>query len=156
MPHASPPCPESYRNLRYRVRVGGRYVAGVNQATGLLCTIGGGERASTPGRPLHRPPLVLERGLSRDDGFLTWAAALSAQPAARAEHPAAPRLDVELELCNERGRLVVTYLVRRCWPVACETVAVVGVDETLALIDRLVLDHEGFERDVDLGRAAVG
>ena len=155
MPASSAPLgPESYGNLRYRIRFDGRYVAGVNQASGLLRSVAGGERASTPGRPPRRPPVVLERGVSRDGEFLPWLAALSAQPQGRADHPTAPRRDVQLELRNEGGHLVVAYYIHRCWPVLCETLPVCGAGDALSLIERLVFDHEGFERDIDHVRAA--
>lgn len=157
-------CPDLYAHMRYRVRWDGRYVAGVNHVSGLLRGLPGGRRAdgqpalppSVAPTPTHWLPVVLERGLTRDPEFVAWAARQAASPRAQADHPSADddRRELVIELCNERGQLVVSYVVHRAWVEGYESLAV-DDQGTVALIERLVLAHDGWERDIDSAQPAA-
>jgi phage tail-like protein len=71
------------------------------------------------------------------------------------------RKDVGLELLNEAGQLVRAYKIHRCWPseyVALDTLDANGQegDGNAVAIETLVLQNEGWERDVEVREPAEG
>jgi len=157
-------CPEGYRHMRYRVRWEGRYVAAVNHVSGLLRSLPGGRRVPGDAVPApeapspHWLPVVLERGVTRDAEFAAWASAMARAPRGQSVHPAADddRRELTIELCNEAGQLVVSYVVHRAWVEGYDSLPIDDHGE-VSLIERLVVAHEGWERDIDRAEpAAVG
>jgi histidyl-tRNA synthetase len=62
--------------------------------------------------------------------------------------------DVRLELCNEAGQLVLAYNIYRCWPSEIEVLPELDANHGVTAIQRLVLQNEGWERDVDVAEPA--
>lgn len=61
------------------------------------------------------------------------------------------RKDIAIELFNEAGQLVMTFLVYRCWPSEYVALEQLDANGTAMAVERLVLEHEGWERDASVG-----
>ncbi len=65
------------------------------------------------------------------------------------------RKNIQIELYNEAGQLVRAYSVYRCW--VSEYQALPDLDangEPVVAIERITLQHEGWERDQSVGEPA--
>ena len=155
-PHRHDP----YKNFKFRVRWDNRYVAGVDHVTALRRTTevvehreGGDPNTSrrSPGRT-HYDAITLRRGVTHDTAFEDWANAiwkLGAGPGQEAAL-AAFRKDIYIEVLNEAGQLVIAYKVYRCWISEYQAIAALDAGDTATLIQSITLEHEGWERDLDV------
>ena len=64
------------------------------------------------------------------------------------------RKDVLLELYNEAGQLVMAYKVYRCWPSVFQALPNLDANANAVVIQTLVLENEGWERDYDIPEPA--
>jgi len=146
---------DPYRNYTFRVRWDGRIVAGVRRVTALRRTVdvveyrqgaNVGATQKLPGRVQYEP-ITLERGLTRDTAFETWANQVSGSSPALSF-----RKEVRLEVYDDHGRLTVAYDIHRCWP--SEYVALGGLDTGSedTPFQSLTLQNEGWQRDTTVGR----
>ena len=116
---------DPYKNFKFRVKWGGKYVLGVSKMSSLKRTTevvehreGGDPSTShkSPGRNKYEA-ITLERGLTQDLNFHDWAglvwnfgAGLNSEVSL-----ANFRKDLYLEVYNEAGQLVIAYKIYRCW-----------------------------------------
>lgn len=147
---------DPYRNFKFVVTWAGRRVAGFSKVSLLRRAI---DAATIPTRDAPSPPhptpgetvfepITLERGVTRDPDFETWANQVwdHANSSGEAASLQDFRKDIVIELYNEAGQAVYAYHVRNCWP--SEMVALPeldGLGNTIA-IQTLVLQNEGWER----------
>jgi phage tail-like protein len=128
--------PDPYKNFKFRIKWDGRYVAGMSRVSEL--------RPAT-----KRKPIVLERGLTHDSNFLSWANKVRPTGERLDLHTAFRHFqkDLRIESMNEAGVLVAAWDVLRCWP--SEFTALPELDENAnaVSIEHLKLDHEGWVRD---------
>lgn len=136
----SDPC----RNFRFRVKIGGRPVAGDSRMSGLkrateVVEQRGGvdpsEVRASPGRTEY-DAVTLERGITNDARFDRWAR--------RARWRA--RKDVVIELTNEVGQVVVAYRMLRVLVSEYRAVPELENDENAIAIQTMTLENEGWER----------
>ncbi|MEJ2598536.1 MAG: phage tail protein [Anaerolineales bacterium] len=151
---------DPYKNFKFRVKWDGRYVAGVSHVSALKRTTEVVEhREGGDPSNVHRSPgitayeaITLERGVTHDTEFEKWANKVwSLGSAAGIEVSLKDfRKDIIIELYNEAGQLVIAYHVFRCWP--SEYVALDDLDaqNNQTAIERLVLQNEGWERDLEV------
>ena len=148
---------DPYKNLKFRVKWDGRYVAGVSKVSGLKRTTeviehreGGDPSTSrkSPGRTKFEP-ITLERGVTHDTEFEKWAnkvwnlgSGLGAEVSLRDF-----RKDVIVELYNEAGQLVLAYMIFRAWVSEYEALPELDANANAVAIERLKLENEGWERD---------
>lgn len=148
---------DPYKSFKFRVKWDGRYVAGITRVSALRRVTEviehreGGEPNATrksPGRTRFEP-IVLERGVTHDTEFESWAnkvwrhgAGLGAEASLKDF-----RKDITIELYNEAGQLVIAYHVFRCW--VSEFQALPDLDANLGsvAIQSITLQNEGWERD---------
>lgn len=151
---------DPYKDFKFRVKWDNRYVAGISRVSALKRTTEviehreGGDASSarkSPGRTRFEP-ITLERGLSHDPEFERWAnqawrlgMAPGAETALRNF-----RKDIVIELYNEAGQLVLAYRVVRCWVSEYQALPDLDANGNAVAIQRLVLQHEGWERDADV------
>jgi phage tail-like protein len=148
---------DPYKNFKFRVNREGKYVAGVSSVSPLRRTTdvisyrNGSEPSlarKVPGRT-NFDPITLERGLTHDAEFEEWANKVWRLGAGLGSEVSLAnfRKDIVLELLNEAGQVVKAYVVYRCWP--SEYQALPGLDANAGevAIEKLVLEHEGWERD---------
>ena len=150
-------CFDPYMNFKFRVKWDNRYVAGVSKVGLLKRTTEvvkhreGGDPSSSrksPGRTEY-DPIQLERGVTHDPDFETWAnkvwnygAGLGAESSLKDF-----RKDMIIELYNEAGQLVISYKVFRCWVSEFQAQADLDANANAVLIQHIKLENEGWERD---------
>ncbi|MEM6310001.1 MAG: phage tail protein [Pseudomonadota bacterium] len=150
---------DPYKNFKFGVKWDGRFIAGVSKVSALKRStesVGFRDGASisrriqSPGKTSF-DPITLERGITHDTEFEDWANQVFNMSGDRAVSLRNLRKDIRIELYNLSGQLVIGYNVFRCW--VSEYQALPELDaagEGNVAIERLVLDHEGWRRDLDV------
>ena len=146
-----------YKNFNFRVKWDGRYIPGVSRVSGLTRTTGAVENreGGDPGKPRKSTgftefsPITLERGLSDDPAFESWANLVWQYGASVGSEMLVDqfRKDILIEVYNEAGQLVRAYKVFRCWPREYQAMSALDANEAAVLIERLTLENEGWERE---------
>jgi phage tail-like protein len=144
---------DPYKNFKFQVRWDGRVVAGVSRVSGLrrvtdVIAYRHGNDSSVvrkaPGLTRFEP-ITLERGVTHDPAFEQWANKVwsSSHDVSLADY----RKDVVIDLLNEAGQLVKSYVVHRAWPSAYQALPDLDAGGNAVALESLVLEHEGWERD---------
>ena len=151
---------DPYKNFKFRVRWDGRYVAGVSKISALKRTTevvehreGGDPSTSrkSPGRTKYEP-ITLERGVTHDPEFLTWARRVWNFGAGLGMEVSLKnfRKDViTIEVYNEAGQLALAYNVYRVWVSEYESPEC-DANANAVAIERIKLEHEGWLRDPEV------
>ena len=148
---------DPYKNLKFRVRWDGRYVAGISKVSALKRTTevvkhrDGGDPSSSrksPGRT-EFDAITLERGVTHDTDFEAWAAKVwQLQAGLGSEVSLANfRKDIILEMYNEAGQLAIAYKVFRCWVSEYQALPDLDSNANAVAIQHIKLENEGWERD---------
>src|SRR5690606_16754507 len=94
-------------------------------------------------------PIIIERGVTHDKEFETWAnlvwnarAGLGGEVSLKSF-----RRDMVLQLMNEAGQVALSYGIFRCWPSEFQVLPELDANANAVAIEKLVIQHEGFERD---------
>jgi len=151
---------DPYKNFKFRVKWDGRYVAGVSRVSSLRRTTEVVEHreGGDPGTSRHSPgrtqydAITLERGVTHDSAFEDWANQvfrLGVPPGGEVAL-ASFRKDIEIELDNEAGQLVIRYKVYRCWVSEYQALRDLEADTSGVLLQSITLEHEGWERDTSV------
>ena len=151
---------DPYKNLKFRVKWDGRYVAGVSKVSGLKRTTevvkhrDGGDPSSSrksPGRTEYEA-ITLELGVTHDteseklaNKVWNFGSGLGAEVSLKDF-----RKDVILELYNEAGQLAIAYKVYRCWVSEFQALPDLDANANAIAIQHLKLENEGWERDYDV------
>jgi phage tail-like protein len=151
---------DPYKNFKFRVRWDGRYVAGVSKVGNLTRTTevvkhrSGGDPSITnksPGRT-DTNAISLERGVTHDLEFEQWAnkvwhlgAGLGSEVSLRDF-----RKNLVIEMYNEAGQLAIAYKVYRCWVSEYQALPDLDANANAVAIQRIKLENEGFERDIEV------
>src|SRR5205823_6131919 len=148
---------DPYKNVKFRVRWDGRYVAGVSKVGALKRTTEvvkhreGGDPSSSRKSPglTEYEAITLERGVTHDPEFEAWArkvwnygAGLGAETSLKDF-----RKEIIIELLNETGQVVLSYKVYRCWVSEFQALPDLDANANAVAIQHLKLENEGFERD---------
>lgn len=152
---------DPYKNFKFRVKWDGRYVAGVSKVGALKRSTEvvehreGGDPSSSrksPGRTKFEA-ITLERGVTHDVEFERWAnrvwnfgSGLGAEVSLKDF-----RKDLIIELYNEAGQLAIAYKVFRAWVSEFQAMPDLDANANAVAIQSLKLEHEGWERDTDVG-----
>ncbi len=155
-PHRQDP----YKQFKFRVKWEGSHVAGISRVSGLIrktevVTHREGSDPSTsrksPGQTLYEP-IVLERGVTHDTAFERWANKVWTFGGSAGHEISLKdfRKDITIELYNEAGQLVIAYRIFRCWPSEYAALPELEGNATSVAIESITLQHEGWERDVDV------
>ena len=151
---------DPYKNLKFRVKWDGRYVAGVSKVSALKRTTEvvehreGGDPSTvrrSPGQTKYEP-ITLERGVTHDPEFEQWANKVWNWGSGLGSEVSLAdfRKDLIIELYNEAGQLVMAYKVYRCWPSEYQALPELDAGANAVAIQTLTLQHEGWERDYDV------
>ena len=149
---------DPYKNFKFQVVLDGKVVPGVTRVSTLRRhteTIF--HRDGTfPSHLMTAPgatsfdPIILERGITHDTTFEDWAA-LAYSPAGDAAMSLRNfRKDMRINLLNQQGSVVLSYMVYRCWVAEYQALRELDANANAVAIETLVLQHEGFERDRDI------
>jgi len=146
-----------YANFKFRLKWGGKYVAGLSKVSAMKRTTEvmeyreGGDPSSphkSPGRNKYEA-ITLSRGLTQDMNFHDWAglvwnfgAGLGAEVSL-----ANFRKDIYLELYNEAGQLVIAYKIFKCWVSEYQALPELDASANAFAIETLKVENEGWVRD---------
>jgi phage tail-like protein len=151
---------DPYKNLKFRIKWDGRYVAGVSKISALIRSTEviehreGGDPSSTRKSPgiTKFEPIILERGVTHDTEFETWAnlawtlgSGLGSEVSLRNF-----RKDIMIELYNEAGQRVIAYKVYRCWVSEFQALPELDANSNAIAIQYIKLENEGWERDSEV------
>jgi phage tail-like protein len=151
---------DPYENCKFRVKWDGRYVAGVSEVGALRRTTeviahrDGGQPSSehkAPGRTDYAP-IVLRRGVTHDKDFENWANKVwhfGAGPDAEVSLKDF-RKNITIDLFNEAGQKVLSYIVYRCWVSEYEALPTLVSDGCVVAVESITLQNEGWERDLSV------
>lgn len=151
---------DPYKNYKFRVIWDGRPVAGVSKVGALKRTTKvvthreGGDPSSerkSPGQT-EWEAITLERGVTHDVEFETWANKVWNISGGSGTEVSLRdfRKDILIEMYNEAGQLVLTYKVYRCWVSEFQALPELDAGGNAVAIQSIKLEHEGWERDLDV------
>jgi phage tail-like protein len=149
---------DPYKNFKFRVKWDGKYVAGVSKVSAL-------KQSTEPvmhregGDPSHSrvtpsiwkfEPITLERGVTHDPEFENWAKLIWNVEGDSVISLKNFRKDIIIELLNEQGVVAKSYKVYRCWVSDYQAMPELDANAHVVAIEHMVLQNEGWERDVDV------
>ena len=149
---------DPYRNFKFKVKWDGRYVAGISKVSALtrktedIIHREGGDPSQfrvSPGSTKFEP-VVLERGLSHDTEFEEWANKVFNMKGDGGVSLKEYRKDIVIDLFNVQGSKVMSFKVYRCWVSEYRALPELDANKSCVAIERLVLQHEGWERDTEV------
>lgn len=151
---------DPYKNFKFRVKWDGEYVAGVSfvsalrRHTDVFSYRSGGDISISRKLPglTKFDAITLERGVTHDAAFEEWAEKVWSLSAGFGAEISLPdfRKNISIELYNEAGQLAKAYRVYRCWPSSYQALPDLDSIEAGVAIESLVLENEGWERDMDV------
>ena len=157
---------DPYKNFKFRVKWDNKYVAGISKVSTLKRTTevvkhrdGGDESTSrkSPGRTEY-DAITLERGVTHDPEFEQWANKVWDYPNAQAAAEQRDRevslvdfrKDLIIDVFNEAGQKVISYLVYRCWVSEFQAISDLDANANAVAIQHIKLENEGWIRDVNV------
>ncbi len=149
---------DPYKNFKFRVYWDGQAIPGIINVSPLVrktegMTYRSGDDPSkymiSPGLTTFEP-IVLERGLTHDKAFEDWANLVFNIQGDSSMSLANYRKDIRIDILNLQGAVVMTYSVFRCWVSEYQALPALDANKSCTAIERLVLQHEGWERDTDV------
>lgn len=149
---------DPYRSFKFRVKWDGKVIAGISKISGLnrvtevIPYREGGDTSSfgvTPGSTKFEP-ITLERGVTHDPEFEKWANLVFSMEGDAGMSLKNFKKDILIELLNLNGQLVMAYKVYRCWVSEYQPLPELDANGNCVAIEKLVLQHEGWERDQDV------
>lgn len=153
---------DPYKNFKFRVKIDGKYVAGITKVSPLARTTEvlefreGGNPSLVhrlPGRTRFAP-IVLEEGVTHDSTFESWANAVHNIQGDSASSLKNFRKDIILEMLNEQGAVVMAYRIYRCWVSEYQALPELDANSPKVAIRSIKLENEGWERDASVSEPA--
>lgn len=150
---------DPYKNMKFRIKWDGRYVAGVSkisalkQSTEVVTHREGGDPSTSRVSPSvwKFEPITLERGVTHDPEFENWAKLIFNTDGDAAISLENFRKDLIIELLNEQGVVAKAYKVYRCWVSEYQALPELDANAHAIAIEHMVLQNEGWERDLAVG-----
>lgn len=147
---------DPYKNMKFRIKWDGRYVAGVSKISALKRSTEpvmhreGGDPSTARVSPSvwKFEPLTLERGVTHDPEFEKWANLIYTTDGDAAISLKTFRKDIIIELLNEQGVVAKAYKVYRCWVSEYQALPELDANAHVIAIENMVIQNEGWERDV--------
>ena len=93
-------------------------------------------------------PITLERGVTHDLEFENWANLVYNTDGDAAISLKLFRKDLVLELLNDQGMVAKAYKIYRCWVSEYQAMPELDANANAVAIESMVLQNEGWERDV--------
>lgn len=144
---------DPYKSFMFRVKWDGQYVAGLSKMGALKRTTDpvthreGGDPSferKSPGTTKYEP-VTLERGRTHDTAFEEWANRVHSlqSPISLKSF----RKDIIIDVFNEAGQKVLSYLLFRCWVSEFQTLPELDAKSATIAIETIRLENEGWQRD---------
>lgn len=152
------------KNFRFRVRysdstvpfLGVHKISGMKRSTEVIKHRSGGDPATSaklPGR-IEYDPIVLERGVTVNiHEFEKWANkawSFTNSSSGRETSLKDFRRDIVIDVYDETGQKVLSYLVFNCWVSEYQPISDLDANANAVLVQHIRLENEGWMRDVDL------
>jgi len=151
---------DPYKNFRFLLLFAGRQepVAGLSKMSALKRTteVVSHRDGADLSTPRHAPgmtkyePLTLERGVTHDPDFEEWANLVYSTAGEGAVSLAGYKRDLLLKLNNLQGAPVKAYRLFRCWVSEYTALPELDANANAVAIESIVVQYEGFERDLDV------
>lgn len=149
---------DPYKNFKFRINWDGRAVAGVSKISALKQSTEavehreGGDPSTVRKTPSvwKFEPITLERGVTHDPDFENWAKLVWNVEGDAAISLENFRKDIIIELLNEQGTVAKAYNVFRCWVSEYTALPELDANANAVAIETMVLQNEGWERDVSV------
>ncbi|ULQ53227.1 phage tail protein [Flavihumibacter fluvii] len=149
---------DPYKNFKFRVRWDGKVVAGVSKVSALKQSTEpvthreGGDPSSSRVTPSvwKFEPITLERGVTHDPEFENWAKKVWNVEGDAMISLKDFRKDIIIELLNEQGAVAKAYKIHRCWVSDYQAIPELDANAHAVAIEHLVLQNEGWERDMEV------
>jgi phage tail-like protein len=147
---------DPYANFRFLIVFGNDVVAGASKVSGLKQTVevvehrDGGDMSTkrkSPGLTSFEP-ITIERGISHDPAFEEWAHLVYSPQGPGLVSLANFRRDITIELYNLQGVKVRAWNAFRCWVSEFTAVPELDANANAIAFESVVLQNEGFDRDV--------
>ncbi len=150
---------DPYKNFKFQVWWDGKCVAGVSKVSALkratepVTHREGGDPSTSRVSPStwKYDPITLERGLTHDPEFESWANLVHQVGSDGAMSLKNFRKDITIKLLNEQGAEVKSFNIYRCWVSEYEALPALDANAHAVAIEHLVLQNEGWERDTAVG-----
>ncbi len=149
---------DPYKDFKFRVKWDNEYITGISKVSSLTRSTEpvthreGGDPSSfriTPGTTKF-DPIVLERGLSHDTAFEDWANMTFSIQGDADMSLKNYRKDIIIEIVNLQGSIVIAFIVYRCWVSEYQALPELDSNNNCIAIEKIVLQHEGWERDTSI------
>jgi phage tail-like protein len=154
---------DPYKNFKFRVFFVGSTnpVLGVSKLSPLKRSTevvtfrdGGIQNHSfkAPGRT-NFDAITMERGVTHDPDFETWANLVWATPDAQLGSQMSLdqfRRDLYIEVLNEAGTKVLGFTVYRCWVSEYQALSDFDANANAVLVEHLKVENEGWTRDTSV------
>lgn len=96
-------------------------------------------------------PVTMERGVTQDHDFETWANAAQVLDHGAANTSLANlRREVTITLLNEEAQQVLRWVLHRCWVSEYQAISDLDAGANAVAIEHIKLENEGWERDLTL------
>lgn len=147
---------DPYRNFNFVVKWDGEAVAGINKVSALKRTAEvvdwreGGDPThgrKLPGKTSYEP-ITLEEGLTHSSLFEDWANLVNNFAGNAAMSLKNFRKELVIDLLNLQGNVAQSFIVHRCWVSEFTAMPELDAAGNAVAIRTLVLQNEGWERDV--------
>lgn len=147
---------DPYKNFKFRIKWDGKYVAGVSKISALKRSTepvthreGGDPSTSRLSPSVWKfEPITLERGVTHDPEFEKWANLIYTTDGDAAISLQNFRKDLIIDFLDEQGVIAKSYKVYRCWVSEYTALPDLDANAHVIAIEHLVLQNEGWERDV--------
>ena len=148
---------DPYKNFKFRVKVEGKYIPGITKISPLtritesVSHRDGGDANTfrySPGTTTYEP-IVLERGLTHDSTFEDWANEVFSIDDSNISLKNYKK-DIIIELLNLQGTVVMAFVVYRCWVSEYQSLPELDAKGKSIAIEKIVLQHEGWQRDTEV------
>jgi phage tail-like protein len=95
-------------------------------------------------------PITVERGVTHDPDFEAWANLVYTTEGDAAISLKNFRRNLIIELLNEQGTVAKAYKVFRCWVSEYQALPELDANGHAVAIEHMVIQNEGWERDIDV------
>jgi phage tail-like protein len=147
---------DPYKTYKFRVLWDGKPVLGVSKVGQLRRTTtvvshrGGGDNSTdhkSPGRTQY-DGVTLERGITHDVEFETWANRVHPYAGDAAMDLAAYKKELTLEVMNEKWQVALRYFLHGCWVSEFTAVPALDGNANTVAVESIKIELEGWERDL--------
>jgi phage tail-like protein len=147
-----------YKNFKFIVKFDGVPVAAVSKVSALkrstepvVHRVGGDPSTSRLSPSTWKfEPITLERGVTHDPGFEAWANLCFSTDGDAAMSLKNFRKTLTIDLLNEQGAVALSYIVFRCWVSEYQALPELDANANAVAIQMMVLQNEGWVRDLSV------